>query len=59
MVEQKAFGGRVWAAFGMEQIARKMWERLTLGKAWVRSGLAEADKERQNGTDGDGQQEPP
>ena len=37
----------------------KMWERFTLNKAWTRSGLAEADKERQNGTDGDGQQEPP
>ena len=59
MVEQKLFGGRVWRAFGMEQFARKMWERLTLKKAWVRSVVAEADKERQNGTDGDGQHEPP
>ena len=30
-----------------------MWERLTLKKAWVRSGLAEVEQERQNGTDGD------
>ena len=37
----------------------KMWERFTLNKAWTRSGLAEADKERQNGTDGDWQQENP
>ena len=30
MVEQKAFRGKLWAAFGMGQLARKMWERFTL-----------------------------
>ena len=34
MVEQKAFRGKLWAAFGMEQLARNMWERFTINMAW-------------------------
>ena len=29
-VEQKAFPGKLWAAYDMEQYVRKMWERFTL-----------------------------
>ena len=57
MVEPKTFRGELWAAFGMERHVRNMWERFTLKKTWARSGLADADKERQNGTDGGWQQE--
>ena len=62
MVVQKAFReAGVWAAFGMEQfVHEKLWESFTQKKkAWARSVLAEVEKERQNGTDGDWQQETP
>ena len=59
MVEQKAFRGSKWAAFGMEQLARTLWERFTLTKAWARSVLEDAESERQNGADDDWQQETP
>ena len=42
MVEQKAFQGMLWVAFGMEQFARKMLERFTIKKAWARSVLVDA-----------------
>ena len=35
----------------------QMWERFTLKETWARSVLADADKERQHGTDGGWQQE--
>ena len=59
MVEQKAFRGKLWAAFGLEQVVRKLWECLTIKQAWTRSVLADAQSERQNGTDGRWQQETP
>ena len=57
MVELKAFRGRLWAAFGMGQFVRQMWECFTLEKVWARSVLADVEKERQNGTDGEWPQE--
>ena len=38
---QKAFRGKLWAAFDMEQFARRMLERFTTKKAWARSVLAD------------------
>ena len=59
MVEQKAFRGKLWAAFGMEQLARKMWERFTIDMALSRSVSADEEKERQDGVDSDWRQETP
>ena len=59
MVEQKAFRGKLWAAFGLEQVAHKMLERFTIEKAWARSVMAEVEKERLGGREGDWQQESP
>ena len=36
---------------------RKMWERFTPEKAWARSVLADVEREKKNGTDGEWQQE--
>ena len=41
----------------MEQSVRRMWEHFTIKKAWTRSVLVDAEKERQEGTEGDWQQE--
>ena len=30
MIEQKAFRGKLWVAFGMEQFVRRVWEHFTL-----------------------------
>ena len=58
-VEQKAARGKLWAASVMEQLARRMWERFTIEKAWAKSVSADAEGVRQNGTDGRWQHETP
>ena len=45
IVEQKAFRGKLWVAFGMAQHVRRMWGHFTFKKAWTRSVLSDADKE--------------
>ena len=58
-VEQKDVRRKLWAAFGMEQFVRRMWERFTIEQAWARSVSADAEGVRQNGTDGRWQHETP
>ena len=62
MVEQTAFGGRVWAAFDMEHLVRKMWESFTLffflkknvGQiCFGRSGKGKAERSRRRLATGD------
>ena len=44
----------------MEQYVRRMWENIfTINKAWTWSVLSDAEKERQEGSQGDWQQEMP
>ena len=35
LVQQKAFRGKLWAAFDMEQFVPRMWERFTIKKKWA------------------------
>ena len=58
-MEQKAFRGKLWATFGMEQLTRKIWERFTIKKTCTRSVLADADRVWRNGRDGRSQLEAP
>ena len=40
MIEPNASRGKLWVLwvdFGMEQVARRMWEHFTIEKAWARS----------------------
>ena len=59
MIAQKASRGMLWVAFGIEQFVRRMWKHFTIKKAWTRSVLEDAEKERQEGIEGDWQQESP
>ena len=58
-VERKAHRGRLWKIFGSEELLRGMWESFTLKRAWARKILAGAAHEKQEGTQGQWQQEPP
>ena len=58
-MEQMAFRGKLWAAFGMKQFVRRMWRRFTIKKARARSVLADAESVRQNGKDGRWQHKTP
>ena len=59
IIEQKSSRAKLWAAFGVDQLLRSMWERFAIENAWTRSVLSDADNVRQNGTDGRRQHEPP
>ena len=43
---QKASRGKLWAACGLEQFMRRMWERFTFKNAWARPVLAAAENVR-------------
>ena len=56
-MEPKAFRGKLWKAFGMEQYLRRMWEHFTVRRKWAQEVLADAEKERQEGLQGNWQKE--
>ena len=56
MIVEKALRGKLWVAFDMEQIARRMWGHFTIKRVWPRSVLVDAEKERQEGIEGDWKQ---
>ena len=58
-MEQKAFRGKLWKASGMEQFVRRMWEHFTIKRTWAKAVLADAEKERQVGIQGNWQMESP
>ena len=49
-MEQKTSRGKLWVAFGMEQFTRGMWQHFTVKRAWSKAVLADAEKEKQEGT---------
>ena len=57
MVEQTAFRGSLWAALAWSNSCAKCSDISLCSKAWSTSVLADVEKERQNGTDGDWQQD--
>ena len=59
MMEQKAFRGKFWKVFGMEQFMRGMWEHVTVKRASAKAVLADAEKEKQEGIQGKWQLETP
>ena len=59
VVEKKAHRGRLWKVFGSEQFLRGMWKYFTLEQAGARKILADAAREKQEGKQGQWQQEPP
>ena len=56
-VERKAYRGRLWKVFGMEQFLRGMWEHFTIRRAWSRTVLADVANEKQEGLQGQWQRE--
>ena len=52
MVELKAYRGKLWKVFGMEQFVRGMWERFAVKRAWTKAILTDAEKEKQEGIQG-------
>ena len=42
LVDQKSSCGKEWAAFGVDEFPRKMWERFTIKKVWARTVLEDA-----------------
>ena len=59
MIEEKAFRGERWVTYGLEQLVRRMWKHFSIRKAWARSVLVVAERERQEGREGIWQQESP
>ena len=50
MVELKAYRGKLWKVFGMEQFVRGVWEHFTVRRTWAKAVLADAEKEKQEDT---------
>ena len=44
LVEQMAFRGKLWAAFGMKQVVRGMWRRFTIKQSLGKIGLGRCRK---------------
>ena len=57
--EKKAHRGRLWKIVGKEQYVREMWEYFCQERARVKRFRDEAEEERQAGTQGQWQLEPP
>ena len=45
-MEQKAYRGKLWKVFGMEQFMRGVWEHFTAKRAWAKAVLVDAERER-------------
>ena len=45
LIEQKSSRGKLWAAFGVEQLPRKMCEQFTIKKVWARTVLEGAESD--------------
>ena len=58
-MEKKAHRGRIWKVKGNERFLRGMWENFTLERAAAREILADAFREKQEGIQGQWQQESP
>ena len=58
LMEQNAFRVKLWVASGVEQYLRRMWEHFTVKRPWANSVLS-AETERQEGVQGNGQNESP
>ena len=58
IVERSAFRGKLWKVFGMELFVFGMWEYFTVEGAWAGADLADASKEKQEGTQGQWQLAP-
>ena len=56
-VEKKAHRGRIWEVMGHNQFLRGMWECFSLERAEARKIPADASLEKQEGTQGQWQQE--
>ena len=59
VAEKKAHRGRLWMIFGSAQFLRGMWEYFTLKRACARKILADAAQGKQEGIQGQWQQESP
>ena len=58
-MEQKAFLGKLWKFFGMEQYLCGMREHFTTKRTWAKAVLADAEKQKQEGIHGKWQMESP
>ena len=56
-MEKKAHRGRIWTVMGNEQLLHGMWEYFTLERPDARKILADASREKQEGIQGQLQQE--
>ena len=59
MVELKAHRGKVWKMLGKDQFEQKMWEYFSLDRVKTKKFLEDAKKEKQEGVQGQWQQESP
>ena len=60
MIEQKVFRGKLWKAFGMEQnLVRYNMGTFYRQRKWTKELSAGAEKERQEGLQGNWQKESP
>ena len=59
LMEQKSLCGKLWVAFGMEQYVRRVWERFTVKTAWAKPVLSDANKDMQEGMQGNWQKRSP
>ena len=59
VVERKAHRGRIWKVMGNEQFLRGMWEYFTLKRADAKKILEDDSREKQEGKQGQWQQESP
>ena len=57
VVERKAHRCRLWKIFGSEQFLRGMWRCFTFTRAWARKIPADATQAKQEGTQGQWQDE--
>ena len=58
-MERKAHRGRLWKFFGREQFLRGMWEYFSFKRAWARKIFVDAAQEKQEGLQGQWEQESP
>ena len=59
VVEKKAHRGGLWRMFGKDKFIQEMWEHFSLARAKAIKILRDAEKEKQEGTQGQWQRESP